>query len=268
MNQPTRNLADGQAASGSINTVKRVGNTVIRPAGPWTPSIHDLLNHLERKQFPYSPKAISIEKSPNRETVSYIDGEVAMRPWPACLLAKEGIVAIAKMLLNYHHLVADYTPRPNSIWRVPDVQWKQGMIVRHGDLGPWNIVWKSERLTGLIDWDFAEPGYPIEDLAQAAWDCVPLYAPKRSIQAGVAPSEQMARLKILCKSYGADVEATINAVSKMQEKEFFRIEEFGKLNKEPWKTLLHKGGIKEIADASQWLHNTYKPSAGQILPRR
>lgn len=267
MNQPTRNLTDGQTASGSMSTVRRAGDTVIRPAGPWSLAVHDLLHYLENRGFPYSPIALSIGADRHKEVLSYIEGDVAMRPWPACLLAKEGIIAVSQMLLKYHRLVVDYVPKPKSVWRVPSALWQEGMIIRHGDLGPWNIVWRSGELAGLIDWDFAEPGYIAEDLAQAAWDCVPLYPPEKSIQAGVAPTEQMPRLKTFCRSYGADVDVVIDAVAEMQEKEFLRIEGLGKVAKEPWRTLLQKGGLDEIADASQWLHEVYKPNVGRILPK-
>ena len=265
MNQPPRKIEDGQTASGSVNTVKRVGNTVIRPAGAWSPSVHRLLNYLDRKSFSYSPSAITLDLNQNRETLSYIDGNVAMRPWPTCLLTENGIIEVAQMLLRYHQAVADYVPASGSVWRVSGVQWKEGMIVRHGDLGPWNMVWKSEKLAGLIDWDFAEPGYPIEDVAQVAWDCVPLYSPKKSIHAGVWPEDQLPRLRTLCKSYGADMATVINAVSDMQEKEFRRIKSFGELGKAPWAKLLKMGGLDEIIAASQWLYSTYKPSVGEPL---
>lgn len=199
---PPRNIEDGQSVSGSVNCVKRVRNTVIRPTGAWSSAVHKLLEYLASTGFHYSPKAISLES--DREILSYIEGEVAMRPWPMALLAEEGFVAVAQMLLNYHHVIADYVPAPNSVWRISGIHWQKDMVIRHGDLGPWNMVWKANKLVGLIDWDFAEPGYPIEDLAQIAWDCVPLYPPKKGAHAGVAPSEQALRIKILCDAYGVD----------------------------------------------------------------
>ena len=265
MNQPPRSIEDGQTASGSVSVVTRVGSTVIRPAGPWSTSVHSLLDYLEQKAFSYSPRAITLELGQNREVLSYIDGNVAMRPWPACLIAKSGIADISRMLLKYHQLVRDYIPASDSVWRVPEVQWKPGMIVRHGDLGPWNMVWKSERLVGLIDWDFAEPGYPIEDLAQVAWDCVPLYPPEKSNWAGVPPDEQMTRLKALCNSYGADIGTVIDAVAKMQKREFIRLKAIGNAGQEPWRGWLQNGGLEDIINASQWLYSAYKPGVEQPL---
>ena len=254
---PPRNIQDGQSVSGSVNAVKRVGSTVIRPVGPWSSAVHELLVHLASVGFAYSPRAISLESS--REVLSYIEGDVAMRPWPAALLDENGIVAVAQMMLKYHQSVADYRPKPNSVWRIPNVHWKKGMIVRHGDLGPWNMVWRADKLIGLIDWDFAEPGFPIEDIAQIAWDCVPLYPPKKSAQAGIAPNKQTLRLKILCDTYGIDTTSVINKVAQMQTREFFRLKSIGATGKEPWLSWFRNGGLQDIASASQWLYEAYSP---------
>lgn len=123
---PPRSIEEGQSVSGSVNSVKRIGDTVIRPAGTWSKAVHQLLRHLASVGFVFSPKAVSL--SSDREVLSYIEGEVAMRPWPICLQEEEGIVAVAQMLLTYHQAVTNYVPEPNSVWRVPDVQWKEGMM--------------------------------------------------------------------------------------------------------------------------------------------
>ena len=261
MTVPPRSIEDGQSASGSVNAVRRIGNTVIRPAGAWSNAVHKLLRYLESVGFTYSPIAISL--SADEEVLSYIDGKVAMRPWPTALLAEEGIVAVSQMLLAYHQSVADYVPEPDSVWRIPGVQWCDGMIVRHGDLGPWNMVWKANKLVGLIDWDFAEPGYPIEDVAQIAWDCVPLYPPEKSAQAGIEPAEQAIRLEILCDTYDIDQSSVINKVAQMQAREFFRLKTIGATQQEPWLTWLQKGGLRDIANASRWLYEIYSPGVQQ-----
>ena len=147
------------------------GDTVVRPIGEWSKSVHGLLNHLQAVGFSRAPRLIKTDLIHGKEILTYIDGEVAMRPWPLILLSKAGIVAIAQLLREYHDLIRNYRPGANSKWRDPNAKWQEGMIVRHGDLGPWNMVWKSSELVGLIDWDLAEPGYPIEDVAQAAWYC-------------------------------------------------------------------------------------------------
>ena len=41
-----------------LHTVYRRGDVVIREAGPWTPTTHLLLRHLEQVGFPYSPRVV------------------------------------------------------------------------------------------------------------------------------------------------------------------------------------------------------------------
>ncbi|MDH6235607.1 phosphotransferase [Cryobacterium sp. CG_9.6] len=48
------------------------------------------------------------------------------------------------------------------------------MLVNHGDLGPWNTLHDGFHLTGVIDWDLARFGSPLDDLAQIALEAVPL----------------------------------------------------------------------------------------------
>ena len=38
-------IRDGESASGSINTVERIGDTIRRPTHRWTPAVHALLLH-------------------------------------------------------------------------------------------------------------------------------------------------------------------------------------------------------------------------------
>ncbi len=42
-------------------------------------------------------------------------------------------------------------------------------VLVHGDAGPGNFLFQGEHMTGLIDWELAHPGDPIEDLA---WFCM------------------------------------------------------------------------------------------------
>jgi hypothetical protein len=52
--------------------VTRVGATVRRPLQRWSSSVHDLLRHLESKDFA-APRVIGVEG--DTEILSWIDGE-------------------------------------------------------------------------------------------------------------------------------------------------------------------------------------------------
>ena len=58
------------------SVVYRSGDVVMRETGPWTTTVHSLLNHLEAVGFAYSPRVIgSGFTADGRETLSFIYGE-------------------------------------------------------------------------------------------------------------------------------------------------------------------------------------------------
>ena len=57
--------ARGAGSSG----VQRQGNVVLRPTGPWTPTVHSLLRHLEEVGFSGAPRVVGSGFAPDgRET--------------------------------------------------------------------------------------------------------------------------------------------------------------------------------------------------------
>lgn len=247
-------IEDGAVDRGSVTTVRRVGDTIHRPVGPWTPAVHALLNHLKAVGFARAPRVLGIEG--DHEVLSLLHGETAMRPWPGHLRDLAGIGALGTWLREFHDAVAGFRPPPGSRWRDGDVEWEPGMIVRHGDLGPWNSIWAGDRLAGFIDWDFAVPGRAIDDLAQLAWYAVPLRRAERTREAGLdGEHAQPARLEALCAAYGASPEAVLDALEEFQAAEAGRIEEFGGLGREPWATFLVRGDAAEMRGERDWLRS-------------
>lgn len=58
---------------GNLNQAVRVGDTVRRRAGPWTPAVHSLLRYLEQAGFE-APRVLGIDEQ-GREILGYIAGE-------------------------------------------------------------------------------------------------------------------------------------------------------------------------------------------------
>src|SRR5947207_5806371 len=82
---------------GNTSTVVRVGDTVRRNAGPWTPAVHALLRHLEYIGFTGAPHALGIDER-GREVLSYLDGECGEYPLAAHWVTEEALVTVATML--------------------------------------------------------------------------------------------------------------------------------------------------------------------------
>lgn len=239
---------------GSVNTVVRIGDTVRRPTGPWTPAIHALLRHLADVKFAYAPRVLGIDEQ-GREVLTFIDGEPARRPWAEVLRSDVGLVAIGSMLRELAEAVATFVPPPDAVWYCGQVQATAFSSMRHGDLGPWNTIWDGERLVGLIDWDFAEPGPPLWDLAQAAWYAVPLRDDVTGWQASGFSSQPdlRHRLAVLCDAYGADPPDVLDALVDLQAFERDRTATLGAEGIQPWADFLARGDLTELDMEAAWL---------------
>ena len=171
------------------------------------------------------------------------------------LVSGDGLEQLARWLRRYHDAVADFVPPPGAAWVVPGVAWRRGQIVRDGDLGPWNSVWRDSRLAGLIDWDLAEPGTPLEDVAQLAWYAVPLRGPQSGPAAGLPEgTDPRARLDALCRAYSVPVIAVLDGVDQLIARETSRLRDLGAAGTEPWSTFRERGDEQMLAAELQWVH--------------
>jgi hypothetical protein len=164
-------------AGGNSSGAIRVGETVRRPCGPWTDSVHGLLRFLEQASFIGSPRVLGFDDH-GREVLSYLPGNTVgdQRPWPKWVHSDEALVQVAHWLRSYHETVADFRPPQRAVWREGG-EWRPGMIIGHNDAAPYNAVWTDERrLNGFFDWDFAGPVTTEWDLAFTAFAWVPLHA--------------------------------------------------------------------------------------------
>lgn len=242
---------------GVVTNVVRVGATgatVRRSSGPWTPAVHALLDHLGAADFQYAPRLCGID-SEGREILTYIEGVPARRPWPALLRHDDGLVQVGRMLRQLADAVADFDPPAGAQWRTsPEVAEPSGLI-RHGDVGMWNTIWRGDRLVGLIDWDFAEPAPPLWDLAQAAWYGVPLFRADsgwRSCGFTTEPDRRH-RLAVLCHAFGADPAAVLSALADLQAVELDRVQRLGRAGIAPYDAFLVRGDAAELATEQAWL---------------
>src|ERR1700761_5121071 len=111
--------------------VVRVGDTVRRPAGAWTPAVQALLAHLQTKGFP-APKPLGLDDK-GREIVSYLPGRAGNWPWPRALLETDGARDVGALLRQYHDAVADFRPPSPAVWRHGARELGDGEIVLHAD---------------------------------------------------------------------------------------------------------------------------------------
>ncbi len=129
---------------GNTGGATRTGDTVRRAAGPWTPSVHSLLQRLDRVGFTQAPKPLGIDDH-GREMLSYLPGNTVgvRRPWPSWVHSDEALVQVAHWLRDYHSAVADFVPPADAVWREGG-QWQPGLIVGQNDTAPYNAAWDDQ----------------------------------------------------------------------------------------------------------------------------
>jgi Ser/Thr protein kinase RdoA (MazF antagonist) len=108
----------------------------------------------------------------------------------------EQLTDLMRWLRVFHEAAADFRPQGVVQWRFERRALADHEIVCHHDVGWYNLAFTGSRLTGVFDWDVAGPGVPLDDLAFAAWNNVPLLQ---------VPDDAAARLCLMAAAYG-DVE--------------------------------------------------------------
>jgi hypothetical protein len=211
-------LAGGRMTSGIV----RRGDRLLRPMGPWSPAVHEYLRHLEIAGFDGSPRVLGIED--DREVLTFIDGDVAVDPrWepgrghrlPPYARTDLALRPVADLLRQLHAAASGFQPAITS-YRFRPHPPRAGEIISHGDLGPWNTVYRDGITVAFIDWDSAGPVSPLDDLADAAWTFVPLAPPRQLIEAGFDPLPDLpGRLRLFVEAYGlTDRKAILPALER------------------------------------------------------
>lgn len=200
-------------AGGGVNHVVRIGRTVRRPTGPWTPAVHALLDHVAAAGFRGTPRAHGVDEQ-GREILDFVPGQVGADPLPG----REGdqrLCAAGKLLRAFHDATEGFVPPAGATWYFPPREPVE--VVCHGDVARYNTVFRDGLPVALIDFDTAHPGPRIWDVAYAAYRFVPLTtAPE---EGAVPVAEQARRLALFADAYGlagADRAALIaTAVSRL-----------------------------------------------------
>ena len=232
----------------------RVGDTVRRTSGPWTPTVQALLDYLVTHRFDYAPRPMGLDEQ-GREMLEFLPGASGHRPWPDVLKGDSGLLQAAGMLRRYHEVVAGFVPPADAQWRIGRRTVKAGEIIRHGDLGPWNMLWQGEKLTGLVDWDLAEPGERITDVAQLAWYFVPLRGEQGWRDSGfeLAPDVRT-RLGLLCGAYGDfEVDQVLREVDRLQRADMEITQRLGGGGVHPWSIFYERNGMAVLRMENAWL---------------
>lgn len=222
---------------GNMNSgVVRAGDTVRRPAGPWTPAVHALLTHLHSVGFHGAPRPLGSDER-GREVLSFIPGTVA---WPDHfrLLDRDSqLRRAAGLIRDFHDAVATFTPPLGARWQALTPA-DGDEIITHNDLAPWNLI-IGDRQWAFIDWDTAAPGTRLWDLAYAAHGFVPL-----SANPAFQRDDAGRRLRLMADTYGLTEQQRLDIIPllgrRTQAMHAFLAEQAAQGN-QPWTRLWQEG---------------------------
>jgi hypothetical protein len=161
--------------------VVRVGDTVRRPVQPNAELVHALLRELEAQGFDGAPRWLGIDER-GRDTFSFVEGSVP--PELDASLGDGVLAAAGRLLRRYHDLTA------------PLAAGAEAEVIRHGDVGPCNTVFRDGLPAALIDFDAATPGTRVDDVANGLFLWLSLG------EDGPPPAEQARRIGVFCDAYG------------------------------------------------------------------
>ena len=187
---------------GNLSASVRIGDTVHRRAGPWTPAVHALLAHLQRVGFGAAPEALGMDEQ-GRAVLAFIPGEVHPGwpdPLPSWMFQDEGtLMAAGKLLRRFHDALEGFIPPPNARWRF--VAPGAHEVICHNDWSPSNALFRGHTPVVMLDWDSAGPGSRAWDVANAASWWVPLNPRVASPSLAV----KAARFARFCDAYGEGI---------------------------------------------------------------
>ena len=197
MNGPGEEVLSG----GYSTPVVRVEDTVRRATGPWSPAVHGLLRHLERRDFSGAPRFLGLDDC-GREILTFIAGEVGNYPLPPEAWSEETLVRAARLLRRYHDATVGYVAPEGASWQL-QAPFGPREVICHNDFAPYNLVFTDWRPRAIIDFDMSGPGPRIWDVSYAAYCFVPLSDREHSHSLGLPASVNTSRrLRVFCDAYG------------------------------------------------------------------
>ncbi|WBB77890.1 phosphotransferase [Micromonospora sp. WMMD882] len=234
-------MTDEEPLPGNVTSgVVRVGDTVRRPAGPWTDSVDALLRHLHAAGFEAAPRPLGRDGQ-GRQVLEYVPGELGPESgtYPPAELR-----AIGRMLAELHEATAGFVPPPGAVWNQV-IRPDREELVCHHDVAPWNLVRSPGRGWVLIDWDSAAPGSRLWDLAYAAQSMAGLRADR-------PVAESAARLRAFVDGYGldeADRPALATMLGRRARAMYDLLRDGHERQRQPWARIWREDGPYWLATA-------------------
>ncbi|WP_082462152.1 phosphotransferase [Agromyces sp. Leaf222] len=251
---------------GNMEPVVRVGDTVRRVAGPWTPAVHVFLAQLAAGGVGEAPHPLGIDDS-GREVLTYLPGTI-LADAPRAVRWSQTMLEQSASLLRRLHDASEGLARAEHAWRSPTHEPIE--VVCHNDFAPYNLLVQGDRLTGVIDFDFASPGPRVRDLSYLAYRLVP-FAEDALDDSAISSDERIARLHRLIDAYGIAFDASTvlrDAADRLVELAEFtdaRAAETGRTDLPEHAAMYRRDAVRliELGTAQEWHASAQRPPGEQ-----
>jgi hypothetical protein len=194
-------LPGGVANAGSV---VRKGDLVLRPSNSNSVAVHAFLRELRSAGFEGASLPVEIQAD-GRERLLFIEGDVAVPPFPAWAQTDHALSSIAALMRSFHE-ASSRLPVIPAKWSDELADPCGGTMICHNDVCLENVVFRDGEAVALLDFDFAAPGRPLFDLAAFARMCVPIDDDLSASRLGFEELDRPARLRLVAHTYGLDAE--------------------------------------------------------------
>ncbi len=188
---------DGELLGGNMNAAVREGDTVLRNAGPWTPTVHRYLDYLAVAGVDWAPRPLGIEGG--RERLSFVEGDVPLYPLPDWVWTDAVLADGARRLRQLHDASVGFA-LDGAVWQAPAKVPAE--VICHNDFAPHNLAFADGSIVGAIDFDFCSPGPRLWDIAYFATRAVPLTPTTPAGAPGMDDARR--RVELILRAYGSD----------------------------------------------------------------
>jgi hypothetical protein len=183
-------MQEERLAGGFINEVVRVGDTVRRAGSQVSDFAPRLLRLFEERGWTGAPRYLGVDEE-GRQILGFVEGIVPTNDVvPEAFKMDASLAAVARMVREFHDLTAGSDLAGNE------------EVVCHNDLSPRNTVYRESDGVMLpvafIDWDIAEPGSRVHDIAMVCWKYLDLGTSVSDV------AECARKIRFICRAYGLD----------------------------------------------------------------
>ena len=223
-----------------LTEVERVGDTIRRSTGPWTPALHALLRHLEAVGFEGAPRVLGSDDQ-GREVLAFVEGEEAT--W-----SDDELGAVGGLVRRLHDALESFEPPPEAAWQVMVGAPGEHELICHNDLSPWNTVYRGGLPVAFFDWDLAAPGTRLWDLAWAVYRYVPLFDDDSCRRLDIPVQPRAPRIRLFCDAYGLGERGQLfETICKRIDAQIASAREWGEAGKPGWRDVWRDTGGRQWA---------------------